>query len=469
MSPAAASPQAAGKPQAGKPQTGKPRVLGLVFLTVLLDIVGFSIIFPLFPAMLEHYLEAEGADSLFGRVVEQLARMAPSDGETASFGTQVLFGSLLGSLYSVLQFAFAPIWGGLSDRIGRRPTLLVTLLGTALSYVVWIFAGSFALLVVARLVGGIMAGNVSTASAVVADTSAASERAKGMGILGAGIGLGFVLGPAIGAFASRIDLAATWEGSAAYGVNPFSGAAAIAFVLALFNLLWVAARFPETLPPERRGRGESERKLNPFAALARIPFPGVKRTNWAYFFFLVAFGAIEFTLTFFCKDRFQFTPTDNGIMFVFVGLTIAFVQGGLVRRMAPRLGERKLASVGLVLTAPSFVVVAFSPTVSVLYIGLFLMAAGSAFVMPCLSSLVSRYSPEDAQGLALGTFRSLGSLSRAIGPALGGLLYWLLGSSAPYIAGTVFLGLPLMLVLGLPDPPSDEEKPEAAAEGASTA
>lgn len=435
----------------------RPRVLGLVFLTVLLDIVGFSVIFPLFPAMLEHYLASEGADSLFGRMVEQLAALVP--GDNATFGTTVLFGSLLGSLYSLLQFAFAPFWGGLSDRIGRRPTLLVTLTGTALSYVVWFFAGDFALLVVARLVGGIMAGNISTASAVVADTSAASERAKGMGILGAGIGLGFVLGPALGGMTAGIDLVAALPSWEPLGVNPFSGPALVSFVLALFNLLWVATHFPETLPPEQRGQGTNERTLNPFAALARIPFAGVRTTNWAYFFYLVAFGAIEFTLTFLCVDRFDFSVRDNAIMFVFVGLTIAFVQGGVVRRIVPRLGERRLATAGLLLTAPSFAVVGLSASVSVLYVGLFLMATGSAFVMPCLSALVSRYSPDTAQGLALGTFRSLGSLSRAVGPTLGGLLYWRLGSTAPYLAGTVFLLLPLLLVLRLPAPP---EAPGAA-------
>lgn len=149
-------------------------ILGLVFLTVFLDMVGFSIIFPLFPEMLEWYVGKEGDGSAVGRLAASLAGMVGDD----DFAVIVLFGGILGSLYSGAQFLFAPIWGAVSDRIGRRPTILVTLLGTALSYLVWFFAGTFWLLVFARLFGGVMAGNISTASAAVADTHKGSDRAR---------------------------------------------------------------------------------------------------------------------------------------------------------------------------------------------------------------------------------------------------------------------------------------------------
>ena len=166
--------------------SGKRSILGLVFLTVFLDIVGFSIIFPLFPDLLDHYLALSGEGSFLANLVAKLEEI--SGGEKTAVVT--LFGGLLGSVYGLLQFLFATVWGGLSDRIGRRPTLLVTLVGTALSYVLWIFAGSFAVLIAARVLGGIMAGNISTASAAVADTTTAADRAKGMGIVGMAIGLG---------------------------------------------------------------------------------------------------------------------------------------------------------------------------------------------------------------------------------------------------------------------------------------
>lgn len=428
----------------------RPRVLGLVFLTVFLDMVGFSIIFPLFPRMLEHYVELEGPESAIGRFATWLEGVAGDE-----LGVRTLFGGVLGSLYSLLQFLFAPIWGGLSDRIGRRPTLLVTLAGTALSYVLWFFAGTFGLLIAARLLGGLAAGNISTASAVIADTSEGSDRAKGMGILGAGIGLGFVVGPAIGGLASQWDLSASWA-SAPAGVNPFSGAALCAFVLALLNLVWAIVRFPETRKPQVQESSE-KRRLNPFAALAAIDHPGVRPTNLAYFLYFFGFGAMEFTLTFLASERLGYGPRDNAMMFVFVGLLIAFVQGGAIRRMVPRVGERRLALTGFALTLPGFLLVGFTQSSPVLYTGLFFLASGSACVMPCLSSLVSRYTPADSQGLSLGVFRSMGSLARAVSPLAGGLMFWSLGSRAPYLVGAVLLLLPWILVRGLPLTPQDPD------------
>ena len=423
----------------------QPRVLGLVFLTVFLDMVGFSIIFPLFPEMLEHYVGREGEASLVGRLASWLLGIAGDE-----FGVVTLFGGFLGSIYSVLQFLFAPIWGALSDRIGRRPTLLVTLAGTALSYVMWFFAGTFVLLVVARLLGGIAAGNVSTASAVVADTHPGAQRAKGMGVLGAGIGLGFVVGPAIGGLSASWNLLDAWPGAPA-GVNPFSGAALFAFVLAVFNLVWVAARFPETRVADT---SSEKRPLNPFGGLKSIDVPGVRATNLAYFLYFVPFGAMEFTLTFLAAERLDYAPRDNAWMFVFVGLTIAFVQGGLVRRLVPKRGERSLTLMGFALTLPGFLLVGFAYSSPVLFAGLGLLATGSAFVMPCLSSLVSRYSPEESQGLSLGIFRSFGSLARAVSPLLGGILFWSLGSLSPYLFGAAALLLPWWLVRRLPDVPA---------------
>ncbi len=447
----------------GVAMDAKPRsVLGMVFLVVFIDLMGFSIIFPLFPEMMEHYLEREGAGSLVGRLVASLEEFAGSN-ENAVY---TLFGGVLGSLYSLLQFLFAPIWGAISDRHGRRWTLLVTLTGTLLSYVAWFFAGSFAVLIVARLLGGIMAGNVSTASAVVADVTSGRERAKGMGILGMAIGLGFILGPAVGGIASLWDLTGGESGSAALAINPFSAAALAAFVLSLLNLVWVARRFPETHPPERRGSGAHRPRLSPFGALKRLRIPGVARATWTYFTYLLAFAAMEFTLTFLAFERLGFDATDNAWMFVFVGLILALVQGGLVRRVAPRYGDKRVALAGLALTVPGFVLVGAAQSTGSLYAGLFFLAFGSGFVMPTLSSLLSRYTPPDRQGLALGGFRSAGAMSRAIGPILGGLLYFRFGSGAPYWAAAVFMLLPLALALRLPPVPPEPEAAEPGPEPA---
>jgi MFS family permease len=420
-------------------------VLGIVFLTVFLDIVGFSIIFPLFPEMLDHYFALEGADSSLGRLVGWLGSFTGGDGNAV----QTLFGGLLGSLYGLLQFFFAPIWGGLSDRIGRRPTLLLTLTGTVFSYVLWGFAGSFWVLIAARLIGGAMAGNISTASAAVADTTTPQDRAKGMGMVGMAIGLGFILGPALGAMFMSIQFT---SGSGTFAFNPFSGAAFASLALAAVNLLLVSRRFPETHPPERRGDPQ-KRSRNPFAGLRELQIPGLPRTNLLYFLYLSCFAAVEFTLTFLASERLNYGHGNLALMFVFVGFIIAFVQGGLVRRLAPKYGERNLARGGLILTMPAFAIIGSAHSGSMLYAGLACMAVGSAFVMPCLSALVSRYSPAERQGLALGTFRSMGSLARAVGPILGSLLYWRLGSTAPYMFGAAFVLIPIGLAMTLPAPP----------------
>ena len=432
-------------------------ILRAVFLTTFLDLVGVSIIFPLFPQLLDHYLTLEGPDSLIGQLVRFLESFS-NQSDNSEFLTVVLFGGVLGSLYSVLQFICAPIWGLVSDRYGRRSTLLITISGTFLSYLAWFFAKNFAILILARLIGGIMAGNISTASAVIADTTKRKERSKGMAVIGIAFGIGFVIGPAFGGAASFVDLTQVWPDSAQWGVNPFSFAALIALCLAALNLLYVWFKLPETHPPEKRGKGTLHRTANPLALFRKTHLPGVQRTNILSFCFLTAFSAMEFTLVFLTVERFQFTPRNNAGMFVFIGLVIALVQGGAVRRLAPKLGDKPLVIGGLLAIFPGFILIGMSQSLVVLFLGLALMAAGSAFANPCLSGLISQYSPQEHQGFSLGLFRSVGALSRAIGPIIGGLLYWKYGAQSPYSLGAVLIWIPIILAFGLPQPP--ESSPE---------
>lgn len=418
--------------------------LGVVLLVVFLDLVGFSIIFPLFPALLEHYLGQEGHAGFLGAVLDTLRAFAPA-GEEGEYYTVVLFGGVLGSLYSVLQFIAAPLWGALSDRVGRRPVLLVTVSGVTLSYALWFFAGSFALLVIARVLGGLMAGNLSVATAAVADVTDEKSRAKGMGMLGAAFGVGFILGPTLGGVLSlvRVDVVL----ASVPGVNPFSGAALGAFLLSALNLLWVLRKLPET----KRTRERTQRRpLNPVRLFAPSDIPGVSRTNLVYFVFLVAFAGMEFTLTFLAHDRFAYTALQNAFMFVYVGFILALVQGGVVRRVAPRFGEKRLALAGIALLVPALALIGFAPSEGVLYGGLFLLATGSALATPSLTALVSLYAPDDRQGEALGTFRSLGSLARAVAPLIAASLYWRYGSALPYYVGALLLLVPLALGFTLP-------------------
>ena len=438
----------------------KKSPIGVLFLTVFVDLVGFSIIFPLFPDMLEHYA---GADSFFGGLIANLAELSGEQGEKRDFYTTVLFGGILGSLYSILQFLFAPMWGRLSDRIGRRPVLLMTIGGLCVSYLVWIFSGSFLLLIISRVLGGAMGGNISVATAAMADSTDEKNRAKGMGMIGMAFGLGFILGPAIGALLSSPSLNIQSWGLP--GLNPFSTAAAGAFLLSLWNLSWVMRSFKESLPEEERGKAHrAGRPISPLKLFRGFDIPGVSRTNMVYFLFLVAFAGMEFTLTFLAKDRLDYTSHDMMWIFIFVGLIIALVQGGVVRRMAPKLGEKKVTLCGLILLVPGLLITGTAQTGGMFYLGLAFLAVGSALATPCLTALASLYTPSDRQGEVLGTFRSLGALSRAVGPIIACAAYWRLGSEYPYYGAAALVLLPLLLALGLPPVPG-RASPEPADSG----
>lgn len=421
----------------------------VLFLTLFLDLVGFSLIFPLFPAILDYYTSLEGSDSLIGQLVAQLQELSGSE-DPNGWRVQALFGGVLGSLYSLLQFVFSPIWGRISDRVGRRPVLLLTVAGMVVSYGVWIFSNSFALLIASRLIGGVMSGNISTASAAMADVTSEQDRAKGMGMIGAAFGLGFILGPAIGGGLSLIDPASSWPQLADYGVHPFSACAAGAMLLSLLNLVWVYRAFDETLPVEKRAAKQTGR-LHPLLGSTGLGSL-VWRTNIAYLLFMVAFSGMEFTLAFLVRDRLQWGPAGVAGMLCFVGVLIALVQGGIVRRVAPRYGEKRVAIVGLVILAPGLFLLANAHSASAVYIGLVPLAVGSALAIPSLTALASLFAPPERQGAALGAFRSLGALARAIGPLAAGAAYWQYGPSVPYQVGGSILLLPLIMIALLPQP-----------------
>jgi len=433
------------------PNSARPLSLGVIFLTLYIDLAGFSIIFPLFPEMLTFYLEKDGSAGLLGGLLSMLDRVAEISG-TGDHFAPVLFGGVLGSLYAILQFAFAPFWGALSDHHGRRRILLLTVTGTALSYLIWVFSGSFLLLVLARLFGGAMSGNLSVATAAVADVTTRKDRAKGMGLVGAAFGLGFITGPAIGGAFALINPLVTHPGLARYGINPFSVPALAAFILALVNLIWIWRRFSESLPREKRSESTNLRERNPISLLRVRHDPPVRRTNHVYFLFIFAFAGMEFTLSFLAVDRFGFSTIQITYMMIFIGLILILTQGMIVRRIVPRLGERRVAVTGLFLVSMGLAVLALAGTTGVLYLGLTIMAIGAGLTTPSLTALVSLYTPDDRQGQVLGTFRSLGSLARAIGPIIASFVFWFFGSAWSYGLGAALLVPSLISALALTDP-----------------
>ncbi len=384
--------------------------------------------------------------------MEFLGGFSRAAGGPEDIGIIVLFGGVLASLYSMLQFFFSPILGSLSDRYGRKPILILSITGIALSYVLWFFAGPFIVLVVARTLGGMMAGNISTASAVVADVTSIRNRPRGMAVIGIAFGLGFIVGPAIGGFSAAIDLTEWFPSLVAYGVNPFSVPALIAFVLSAINLIYVGLAFRETLPAVPESVERPRRSINPIKLFQTYEYPGVTKTNLTNFLFLTAFAGSEFALTFLAMDRLGYGPEENAYLFLFIGITLALVQGGYVRRKAPSIGPKNMALHGFLMIIPGILILAFANSALMFYLALFFMAVGAAQIIPCLTSLASAYTPADDQGRILGVFRSLGALARGLGPLFACLFYWRLGATAAYTIIALAIFAPLAIAATLPKP-----------------
>ena len=434
-------------------KSGRGR-LASIFLTLFLDLVGFSIIFPLFPAMLDYYLPSgQGEESLLGQLVNPLASWAQNSG-TANprFMTSVLFGGILGSLYSILQFICAPLWGAYSDRVGRKKVLLITISGLAISYIFWFLASSFWVLLLARVLGGAMGGNLSVATAAVADSTTREKRSSGLAIVGIAFGLGFIVGPAIGGLFAMVDLTTIAPSLEAFGVNPFSVPALVSLILSLINLAWISHYFEETLPESKRVMPSNRRRTLYVFRIFQSTNTNTRRTNFIYLIYMLAFSGMEFTLTFLAVERFGFSPVQNGGMFVYIGLILVFVQGGIVRRLAHPVGEKRLAIAGLAFGITAFLTISMSLKIGLFFGGLALMAFSIGLTSPTLNALVSLYSSEDDQGANLGVFRSAGSLARAIGPLVAAFIYFVYGSLSTYLFGALVVVIPLVKALKLPLP-----------------
>jgi len=427
--------------------------LGAILLTVYLDLVGFSIIFPLLPGMLDYYLKKEGSGGLLGTLVNQLDAITGGGHYTA-----VLFGGIIGSIYSLMQFVFAPVWGSLSDRLGRKHILRITLAGTALGYLIWIFSGSFLLLLISRIVSGIMAGNLSVATAAVADLTSREKRSHGMAIVGALFGLGFITGPAIGALASKYNPLTHFAGLESIGITPFSLAALIAFGLSLVNILWLSTHFKESHDTTAQTANKAPRSAwKSIQGIFTIQQPVISRTVWIYFIFITAFSGMEFTLTFFAAERFNYTPARTGLIFVYIGVLLVIIQGGLVRRLIPLLGEKRLTYYGLAFGIVAFLLLSNAHTQGMFFASLTFMALAGGILSPTLTALVSLYADEQEQGKHLGLFRAAGSFGRAIGPLLAAGTYWYMGSRTAYLLAACIILIPLIRTFQLPKPNKEQK------------
>ncbi|MBN8526341.1 MAG: MFS transporter [Planctomycetes bacterium] len=421
----------------------RPSGLGAIFLVLFVDLIGFSLVFPLFPGMLEWY--AAQPEGLLAQLMRPVDALFPG---VDPWQRAALFGGLLGAAYAALQFIAAPMWGRLSDRHGRRPILLISLSGSFLSNLIWMFSGDFAVLLLSRLLAGAMTGNIAVANAAVADVTTAENRSRGMAAVGMAFGLGFILGPALGGQLAAIRLDQALPALVPYGLNPFSTPAAFAAALAGLNLLWVALSFRETLPPERRGQADNQRSLNPLLIFRNDLPPKVHAVNLSFFAHTLLFGGLEMTLGFLAAQELGLGFGAIGLMFAGMGLGSAAVQGALVRPHGERIGMHRLAQAGFALHILGFILLALiplHPSMALLVAGIAVNAVATGLVFPSLATLVSLAAPPERQGFAMGTFRSASSLGRAIGPLVLAVAYFA-APSAPYWLGAAGMLVPLMLV-----------------------
>ncbi|XP_030647719.1 major facilitator superfamily domain-containing protein 10 [Chanos chanos] len=429
------------------------RVIGVVFLALLLDLLGFTLILPLLPSILDHY--SQTGDSVYGSlqsVVDWFRQAVGIPMETKY--NSVLFGGLIGSLFSLLQFLSSPIIGAASDKLGRRPLLLLTTIGLISSYILWAFSHSFSIFLLSRVVGGICKANVSLCTAIVADLPCPKARNRGMAMIGVAFSLGFTLGPLMGAyFALRPKESEMF----------YQGPALLAVLFCVADLLFIFIMLPETLLQDNKASGESSvfhqsgDLLSPvalfhFTAVTRTEDPPsaqkmhrLKVLGLVYFAYLFLFSGLEFTLSFLTHQRFQFSSMQQGKMFFFIGITMATIQGGYARRIKP---GKQLRTVHLAIMCliPAFILVGIAWNLTVLYFGLFLYSFAAAIVVPCLSTQVSEHGSASQKGTVMGILRSLGALARAFGPIVASSVYWLAGAEMCYIISSALFVAPLILL-----------------------
>lgn len=379
--------------------------LSFLFLTVLVDLVGFGIVLPLLP----FYADRFGAT-----------------------GTEV---GLLVLVYSLIQLFMAPFWGRLSDRIGRKPVLVLGLAGSAVSYVVFAFAPSLTWLYVSRILAGIGGSTIPVAEAYIADVTPPEGRAGGLGVIGAAFGLGFTIGPALGGALSGVDPVAP---------------GLLAAVLCALNAGLALVLLRESLPPERRGAPARRHGIPRLLRLGRDP--QVLTVLGVYFLFSVAWSVLQPTLSLFGAERFGFDARRAGYLFAFLGLISAGVQGGLVRRLVPRFGEARLVRLAGLPFVAGLVAIGGAGSVGVLLGGLALLALGYGIAVPSALGLLSRRAGAGIQGGTLGLGQSAGSLARMAGPLGAGIAFDRLGVGSPYFLGAVVAAGAAALALSLAQP-----------------
>ncbi len=391
-----------------------------LFLTVFVDLVGFGLVIPLLPFYAEHF------------------RATPD------------VVALLMAAFSFMQFLFAPVWGRASDRLGRKPVLVMSLTGAVASYVWLAFAGSLWQLFAARGLAGAMAGNIAAAQAYIADVTPPERRARGMGIIGAAFGLGFIVGPAIGGVLAGPDPA-----------DPNVQAPAFASAgLSLFALLFAVVFLRESLEPAARAAAASRPHEGRVRLLAdALRRPGLGLLILVFFLVTFVFAGMEATFAMWSERQFGWGAQQNGYVFAYAGLLAAAVQGGLIGPLSQRFGEARLLVSGSLALGLGLTLITLAVSVPLLIAAITLLALGLGVSTPSLNSLISQHAATGARGGTLGVSQSAASLARIVGPAFAGFCFATFGRDWPYIAGAVVMAAVLVLALRVTPPRASSAAP----------
>jgi MFS family permease len=372
----------------------KKTSLFVLFLTVFIDLIGFGMVIP----FLSFYAREYGASG-------------------------VVVGAVVG-IYSIMQFFFAPVWGRLSDRIGRRPVILISLTASCTGYLLFALSRDLTLLFASRLIAGVGGANIGTAQAYITDITTPAERARGMGLIGAAFGMGFILGPPLSGFLSTIGTRHGWHGN----LLPGAVAAALSFTALMTALVVLAESKPADLVP----RSGIPPQFDPRIWRDMMRHAVLAAAMSALFMTLLAVSGMETSVTLHARDRFNFRQIDLAYFFLFMGIIVALIQGVLIGKFAKQIGEKALIVIGTLSFTAAFAAVPTIWQVPLLYGVAFFIAIGQGLTYPSLTSLISKAAPENERGSMLGLATSVGSLARFAGPILSGFLYDLGGSRAAF-------------------------------------
>lgn len=390
--------------------TSNKSQLAIIFFTVFLYLVGFGVVIPIIPLL------------------------------SRNFGATAFQTGLLLSVYSAMQFLFSPFWGRLSDRLGRRPILLFCLLCEGLSYLLFAWARTLEWLFVARILAGFFGASLSTASAYISDITPKHERSKGMALIGAAFGLGFVVGPALGGglavWGHHINQAPHFDTSFA-----FLWVAGLCLVNFLFGLKYLK----ESLS-EKSESAEKKKRLSVMWHYLNTKTVGALMT--VFLLSSLAMSGMEATLILFMGEKFHWDVKQVSFGFAYIGIIIVFTQGFLVRRLLPKWGERKVMRLGILLLALGITGIAIAPNIGLMAVTMTLLSLGNGLTNPATLGSISVLTDAKEQGVAMGVTQSMASLGRILGPAIGGALYGSLAITAPFwtSGALAFIGFVIVLI-----------------------